>query len=298
MRQGRANRDNQMEPTSSSRYVAVAAIAGLVAGVLATMAISGGGEPAVDNREPFGGLDLRNPEAWRLVDLTHALSPDSLYWPNGEPFEHERQGWEFDADGNWYAMARFSTPEHLGTHLDAPIHFAAGGWTSAEIPAERFLGAAVVVDISERAAADPDATLQPGDLEAWEARHGAVPEGSILLVRTRWSERWPNWSDYYGSDDPFDTTSLHFPGVSAEAAAAIVERGVIGVGIDTASIDPGNDVAFRAHRVLAAANIFNLENLRELGELPENGATLLALPIKIADGTGGPARVLALVPSS
>ncbi len=287
-----------MQPASSSRYVAVAAVTGLIAGALATITISGREDPVVGGPNLDVGIDLRNPDGWRLVDLTHALSPDSLYWPNGDPFEHERQGWEFDADGNWYAMARFSTPEHLGTHLDAPIHFAAGGWTSAEIPAERFLGAAVVVDISERAEGAPDATLQPADLETWEARHGAIPVGSILLVRTRWSARWPNWTEYYGSDDPFDTTSLHFPGVSAAAAAAIVERGVVGVGIDTASIDPGNNTAFPAHRVLAAANIFNLENLMQLDELPENGATLLALPIKIADGTGGPARVLAVVPSN
>ncbi|HJO04087.1 MAG TPA: cyclase family protein [Acidobacteriota bacterium] len=285
-------------PTAPTSYVAIAALTGLAVGALATMAISDGADPPAGEADAAVVLDLRDDDGWRLVDLTHSLSPDSLYWPNGEPFEHERQGWEFDADGNWYAMARFSTPEHLGTHLDAPIHFSAAGWTSAQIPHERFLGPAVVVDISDRAAADIDSTLQPSDLEAWEARHGDIPESSILLVRTRWSERWPNWNAYYGSDDAFDTASLHFPGVSAEAAQAIVDRGVVGVGIDTASIDPGNDVAFSAHRVLAAANIFNLENLTGLDALPESGAILLALPIKITDGTGGPARVLGVVPSS
>ena len=230
------------------------------------------------------------------MTLTHALGPDSLYWPSGEPFEHQRQGWTFDADGNWYAMARFSMPEHLGTHLDAPIHFAAEGWTTAEIPVERLLGPAVVVDISERVAIDVDTTLQPSDLLAWETRHGKIPAGSILLVRTRWSDHWPNWSSYYGSDNASDITTLHFPGVSAEAAKAIVHRGVVGVGIDTASIDPGNDVLFRAHRVLASANLFSLENLVGLEALPEKGVLLLALPIKIVDGTGGPARVLGIVP--
>ena len=286
-----------MRSASISRNVAAAALTGLIVGALATMAISDSADPPADDQHATTVLDLRDSDSWSLVDLTHALSPDSLFWPNGEPFEHERQGWEFDADGNWYAMARFSTPEHLGTHLDAPIHFSAAGWTSAQIPPERFLGPAVVVDISARAAIDIDSTLQPSDLEAWEARHGAIPESSILLVRTRWSERWPNWNSYYGSDDAFDTTTLHFPGVSAEAARAIVERGVVGVGIDTASIDPGSDIAFSAHRVLAAANIFNLENLTGLDALPEDGAMLLALPIKIADGTGGPTRVLGVVPS-
>lgn len=286
-----------MGSAPTSRYLALAGLTGLVAGALATMTISGRPDAPAGNPDAAAVLDLLDNDGWSVVDLTHALGPDSLFWPNGEPFEHEKQGWEFDPDGNWYAMARFSTPEHLGTHLDAPIHFSATGWTSAQIPVERFLGPAVVVDISERAALDIDSALQPSDLEAWEARHGAIPENSILLVRTRWSERWPNWNSYYGSDDAFDTTTLRFPGVSAEAARAIVDRGVVGVGIDTASIDPGNDVAFSAHRVLAAANVFNLENLTGLDALPETGAMLLALPIKIADGTGGPARVLGLTPA-
>ena len=95
--------------------------------------------------------------AWRILDLTHPLSPDSLYWPNGSPFVHERETWGYDADGKWYAMARFASPEHLGTHLDAPIHFAPDGWTSDQIPIQHLIAPAVVVDISERAAADPDA---------------------------------------------------------------------------------------------------------------------------------------------
>lgn len=232
----------------------------------------------------------------RLVDLSHELSPDSLYWPTGTPFEFERVAWGPNDQGDWYAAARFATVEHLGTHLDAPIHFHEGGWTNDQIPTDHLVGPAVVIDISERAAGDPDAVLQAEDVEAWEARHGAMPAGAIVLVRSGWSDHWPDWNAYYGSETPFDTATLHFPGVSPEGAEAVIARSAAGIGVDTASIDPGNDTQFRAHRVLAAANLFNLENLTGLEQLPESGATLLALPIKIAGGSGGPARIVALVP--
>lgn len=233
---------------------------------------------------------------WEVVDLTHPLSPDSLYWPNGEPFEFERQSWGYDEEGNWYAMARFATAEHLGTHLDAPIHFAPEMWTNDQIPVRRLIGPAVVVDISARAADDPDAVLEVADLDAWQRDHGDFPEGAILLVRAGWSQHWPDWNAYYGSEDPFDTATLHFPGIGPEAAERIVDAGFVGVGIDTASIDPGADTAFRAHRVLAAASLYNLENLTGLEALPPRGALLVALPAKIEGGSGGPARVVALLP--
>lgn len=270
-------------------------------GVLVVV-LAGCAVPGDDSASTVPGSAARTPGAdladWHIVDLTHPLSPDSLYWPNGVPFEFERQDWGYSETGEWYAMARFATPEHLGTHLDAPIHFSADGWTNAAIPVDRFIGPAVVIDIGDRAANDGDTTLLAADIEAWETQHGSIPAGALVVVRSGWSDRWPDWNRYYGSDDPFDTTTLHFPGVSPQAAAIIVERGASGVGIDTASIDPGNDLEFRAHRVLAAANLFNLENLTGLDQLPNSGATLLALPIKIEGGTGGQARVVALLPTA
>ncbi len=234
-------------------------------------------------------------DAGRLIDLTHALSPESLYWPTGEPFEHERLDWGINDAGYWYAAAAFSSPEHLGTHLDAPVHFAEDGWTSADIPIDRLVGPGIIIDISARARIDPDATLQPDDIANWEEEHAAIPADAIVIVRTGWSELWPDWNSYYGSDTPTDVATLHFPGVSPEAAAVLVDRGVAGVGIDTASIDPGEDTGFAAHQVLGAANIFNLENLTAVADLPARGFTVMALPMKITGGTGGPARVVALI---
>jgi kynurenine formamidase len=232
----------------------------------------------------------------RPIDLTHLLSPESLYWPTGAPFEHTRVAWGWTEAGHWYAAAAFASPEHLGTHLDAPIHFAEHGWTSADIPVERFFARGVVIDITARARATPDATLEPADVQRWEQEHGAVPPDSIVLVRTGWSGHWPDWERYYGSTTPKDVGTLRFPGVSADGARALVERRVAGVGIDTASIDPGVSRTFEAHQILAAANIFNLENLTGLEALPDTGFLVVALPMKIAGGTGGPTRVVALVP--
>lgn len=232
-----------------------------------------------------------------LIDLTYPLSPESIYWPTGEPFRHERLAWGQSEGGYWYAAASFSSPEHLGTHIDAPIHFAEHGWTAADIPIDRLVGPGALIDISSRAEHAPDTTLRPTDIEGWERTHGSVPRSGIVIVRTGWESRWPDWSAYYGTDTPMDVATLHFPGVSPDAARLLVDRGVAGVGIDTASIDPGSDTGFSTHQVLAAAGLFNLENLTNLAGLPDQGFVVLAMPMKIAGGTGGPARVVAQVPS-
>ncbi len=248
-------------------------------------------EPAVE--DVLGFLD---PSAVNLLDLTYPLSPDSLYWPTGAPFTHEYSG-GISEGGYWYASGSFSSPEHLGTHLDAPIHFGEEGWTSAAIPVRRLIAPAIVIDISAAAAADADAVVTPADIEDWESRNGRVPMSSVVIVRTGWASKWPDWNAYYGSETPQDVSTLHFPGVSAEAAGVLVDRGVVGVGIDTASIDPGNSSTFEAHQVLAAANIYNLENLTGVDNLPELGFGVIALPMKIEGGTGGPTRVVAVLPA-
>ena len=239
--------------------------------------------------------ELSIPGEAELIDLTYPLSPDSLYWPTGSRFEHQQLDWGMSEGGYWYASAAFSSPEHLGTHLDAPIHFGENGWANADIPVERLFAHGVVIDITSKSNASADATLSVDDIEAWEQRNDTLQEGSIVIIRTGWASRWPDWETYYGSSTPADVATLHFPGVSPEAAQALVNRGVFGVGIDTASIDPGNSSRFEAHQILAAANVFNLENLTNVDGLPEAGFDIIALPMKIKDGTGGPVRVVAIV---
>jgi kynurenine formamidase len=201
------------------------------------------------------------------------------------------------AAGYWYADNRFCSVEHIGTHLDAPYHFAEHGQTAGEIPVSRLIGPACVLDVSAQAERDADYRATVEDLQVWERRHGRLPGGAILLVRAGWGKHWGDRRAYFGDDTPGDASRLHFPGLSKELAELLVrERNVDAVGIDTASIDHGPSSDFIVHQVLYAANIPGLENLANLERLPEKGATLIALPAKIEDGSGAPLRAIALLP--
>jgi kynurenine formamidase len=240
-------------------------------------------------------LDLA---AARVVDLTHAYGPDSLFWPSAPPETFQLRVLHHGPTpgGFFYASNAFCTPEHGGTHLDAPVHFGEGRQDAAAVPVERLVAPAVVLDVRERAAADRDYRLTRDDVLAWEARHGKVQAGAVVLLRTGWSARWPDRERYFGSASRDDASDLHFPSYGAEAAALLVERGVAALGVDTASIDHGPSRDFLVHRLTAAANVPGLENLTGLDALPETGAWIVALPMKIAGGSGGPLRAVALVP--
>ncbi len=232
----------------------------------------------------------------KLVDLTWAFDRDSVYWPTAQSFELTTVAHGANDQGLWYASNDFRASEHGGTHLDAPIHFAEGRWSSHEIPLRHFIGPARVIDVRAACAADRDHRLSVSDVEAYEARHGALRAGDVVLVHTGWGRFWPNRERYLGSAERGVADNLHFPGIGKDAAELLVERGVELVGIDTASLDHGPTTTFDAHRVLAGANVPGLENVAHLELLPPRGATLIALPMKIRDGTGGPCRIVALLP--
>ena len=177
------------------------------------------------------------------------------------------------------------------------MHFAEGHPSIGEVPLDRLMGTAVVIDVSKQAAGDPVYRLTPDDIAAFEKAQGRIPEGAIVLLRTDWSRFWPNVKQYLGDDAPGDASKLKFPGYGVDAARLLVEeRKVAVLGIDTASIDYGPSTDFMAHRIGAARNVANLENLTGLAELPPTGAMIIALPMKIAKGSGGPVRVIALLP--
>jgi kynurenine formamidase len=238
--------------------------------------------------------------ARRVVDLGHAFDEKTVYWPT----ETARFAWRKlavgETPGGWfYAAGAFSAPEHGGTHLDAPLHFAAGGESVEQIPLERLVGPAVVIDVRASAARDAAHALSAAELASFEARHGPVEAGAIVLLLTGWDRLWPDARAYLGDDTPGDASKLRFPGYGAEAARVLVEqRRVAGLGVDTASLDPGPSRDFPVHRVAAARGVYGLENLRGLDQLPARGATLVALPMKIAGGTGAPARVIAFLPEA
>ncbi len=233
-----------------------------------------------------------------IVDLTYTYNEDTIYWPNSpSAFEFEQLAHGETEGGYFYSANKFCTPEHGGTHMDAPVHFSETGRTIDNVPAEQLILPAVVIDITKKTANDPDYRLQVDDIEAFESLHGPIAAGSAVIIRTGWEERWPDVKAYLGDDRPGQTDALHFPSFGEAAVRLLVgERQVAMIGIDTASIDYGQSSDFIVHQISAATNVPGLENLKNLDELPATGATLMALPIKIEGGSGGPVRVLALVP--
>lgn len=244
---------------------------------------------------PAHALDL---SGYRLVDLGHSYNDQTLYWPTS-PSHFQLQELSFgDTDGGWfYSAYSVCTPEHGGTHLDAPLHFAADGLATDALPLEKLIAPGVMIDVGDKAAADSDYRLTTEDVAAFEAQHGQIAPGTIVLLRTGWSRYWPDARRYLGDDTPGDASNLHFPSYGADATRILVEdRQVAMLGVDTASIDYGPSADFPVHRIAAARDVAGLENLAGLEQLPATGFTVLALPMKIAGGSGGPVRVIALVP--
>ena len=256
-----------------------------------TLTIAGAGSTSAQH------VDLSR---YRMVDLTHALDERTIYWPTSPTSFKLDQLAAGQTPGGWYYSAyAFSAPEHGGTHLDAPIHFAEGRMTSDRVPLEKLIAPAVVIDVSAKARGDADYRLTRDDVLAFERAHGRIQPNTIVLLRTGWSTRWPDRKAYLGDDTPGDASKLHFPSFGADAARLLVaDRRVAALGVDAASIDHGASADFIVHRIAAEANVPGLENLTNLGALPPTGTLLLARPIKIQGGSGGPARVVALVPRS
>jgi kynurenine formamidase len=242
---------------------------------------------------PVGQMGLGG----KTLDLTHPFNDKTLYWPtspSGFALTVLHHG--PTPGGFFYAANTFAAPEHGGTHLDAPIHFADGKHTADAVPLDQLMAPAVVIDISTRAAADPDTLLLPADIADFERAHDAIAKGTIVLVRTGWAARWPDKKRYLGDDTPGDASHLHFPGIGPEAATELVGRGVAAVGIDTASIDRGTSQDFKTHQVLLGANVPAFENVGAMDALPARGAFVVALPMKIEGGSGAPLRIVAVVP--
>ncbi|UTW54348.1 cyclase family protein [Kordiimonas sp. SCSIO 12610] len=234
----------------------------------------------------------------KIVDLSHTYDENTLYWPNSpSKFDHKTLAYGPTDAGYFYSAYTFATPEHGGTHLDAPIHFHKDGDTVEKISTEKLVLPAIVIDISEKANKNHDYRLQLSDIKTFEEKHGTIPSGAAILLRTKWDRFWPDAKSYLGDDTPGKTTDLHFPSFGAEATRFLVnDRGAAMIGIDTASIDYGPSQDFIVHQIVAEKNIPDLENLTGLDKLPETGATIIALPMKIAKGSGAPVRVIAVVP--
>ncbi len=235
--------------------------------------------------------------AGRLVDLTHPFDEDAIYWPTSPEFEIETLSEGVSERGYYYLAKRFSTAEHGGTHIDAPIHFSETGLTVDAIALEHLIGPGIVVDVHESCEDNPDYQVDVGDFLGWEQEHGPIPSGAIVLLLTGFGKAWPDRIRYMGTDarGAEGVAALHFPGLHPDAARWLAsERGIHAVGIDTPSIDHGPSRDFAAHVALCGANVAIFENLARMDALPARGFEIVALPMKIGGGSGAPLRIVAI----
>lgn len=237
------------------------------------------------------------PGKW--VDLSHDFSTETIYWPTAEGFSLSVDYKGVTEKGYFYTSNSFRTSEHGGTHVDAPIHFAKDGITVDQIPLERLIGQVALIDVSEKSLKNPDYRVSIEDFTAWEAAHGEISKGAIILINTGYHRFWPDRKKYIGTDKkgPEAIPDLHFPGLHPEAARWLVQnRQIAAIGLDTPSIDYGQSELFESHQILFAENIPAFENVANLDQLPPAGALVIALPMKIKGGSGGPLRIVAFIP--
>lgn len=244
-------------------------------------------------------LNLENIE-W--IDLSYSFDSTTLYWPNNATgFVHTTDAEGITPLGYFYSSYSICTPEHGGTHLDAPIHFAKNKLTIDELPMTSLTGKAVVIDVSENALKDRDYLVKVSDVEAWEKENGQLDENTIVLFRTGYGKFYPDREKYFGTAmKGIDAIPLlHFPGIDPETTKWLVEkRNIKALGLDTPSMDYGQSKDFQTHRILLDKNKPGFENVANLDKLPAKGIYVVALPMKIGKGSGAPLRIIAGVPST
>ena len=233
-----------------------------------------------------------------IIDLSHPFDSKTVYWPTAGSFQLEKD-FEGETDqGFYYSAYKYSAAEHGGTHIDAPVHFARGRNSVDEIPLRQLVGAGVLIDVTNHASKNNDYQLTTADLQMWERRNGRIPAGTILFLRTGFGKFYPNAKRYLGTDErgAAAVAKLHFPGLHPDAARWLVaNRQINAVGLDTPSIDYGQSKLFESHRILFEKNIPAFENVANLDKLPAKGFTVIALPMKIKGGSGGPLRIIAIL---
>jgi kynurenine formamidase len=227
----------------------------------------------------------------RVLDLSHAINDHLPPWPGDKKSFEAMPNATFERDG--FFTRSFWSLEHYGTHLDAPIHFAPGGATVDQIPAEKLIGPAALFDVRANEERDADYALTAERVGEWEKKFGKIPEGAIAILRTGRAAHWNDAVKYRGLDA---AGGMHFPGFSAEAVKLLLARGVVGLAADAMSVDVGASKTYEVHFLALGAGIWQIENLSDLSEIPESGARIIAAPIKLEGGSGGPCRVFALLP--
>ena len=234
----------------------------------------------------------------KIIDLSHSFDGQTIYWPTEEGFKLEKEHDGMTDKGYYYASNKFAAPEHGGTHIDAPRHFAANANTVDQVPLEQLMGNGILVDVTTNCAANRDYLISVDDFANWERQHGPIPTGAIVLLRTGFAKYWPDRVKYMGTDERGEgaVAKLHFPGLSPDAARWLTtSRSIKAIGLDTPSIDYGQSTLFETHQILFAKNVPAFENLGDMSALPAEEFIVIAMPMKIAGGSGGPLRAVAIV---
>lgn len=228
----------------------------------------------------------------RVVDLSFGYNDRTIYWDDDGSFRVNATVQSNEVE-DWVLVDSISTPTHGGTHMDAPRHFSKRGWSASDIPLDRLLFVPIaLIDVQEEASRNASYLMPIAEILRWEAQHGRLPENCLLLIRSGWSRFYTNRNAFYGLDQ---YGLRHFPAIEGAAAEFLArQRNLAGVGIETGSVDFYG--LTRSHHVLAAANIYILENLADLRSVPPVGAHAIVMPMKIDGGGGAPTRVVALLP--
>ena len=211
------------------------------------------------------------------------------FWPTGAPFKKIVL---VDYDQG-YRLHKFDMGESTGTHVDAPSHIFKDRPPVDKIPLVDLLVPAVVINVQDKVATNPDYRLSAEDVLAWEAKHGPIPAGSLVILNTGWHKRICDAQRYLNMDA---NNVMHFPGYGKESAELLLKRDVVSIGIDTLSLDHGPSKDFPTHVVMLGANKYMIENLANLDALPPTGATVIIGLLPVQDGSQAQARVFALLP--
>lgn len=245
------------------------------------------------------GAAVKEVASGKWIDLSYDFSDETVYWPTANGFKFDTVFNGVTPAGFYYEAYNYCAAEHGGTHLDAPSHFAKGKWSTDQIPLEKLTGNAAVIDVSAKALHDPDYQIGVADVEGWEKANGKLADDIMILFRTGYGSFYPDAKKYLGTDEKGAdaVAKLHFPGIHPDLATWLVKnRKIKAVGLDVASVDYGQSKDFKTHQILYEQNIPGFENVANLERLPAKGSFIIALPMKIKGGSGGPLRIVAVVP--
>ena len=248
-------------------------------------------------RSPLSSVSLADlaSGSTRVIDMTWTLEESAPAWPAEAAPRFQLNAYA-TLEKNGVLSQAISMPEHFGTHLDAPNHFAARQIPVDQLTTAQLIGPGVVIDMTMKSEADPDAELTETDLVQWEQQQGRIPDGAILFLKTGWGRHWKQPVRYLNQDA---RGQMHFPAYSAGAVRWLIrERKIRGLGIDTLSIDPGQSKEFPVHRLLNGSGLYGLENVAALDQLPAREFVVIVSPLKLKNGSGGPTRLYACLPKA